>query len=205
MVNVLPGVQRKPSFGEIVGAGLGQGAKEGFSQALQRKHELELADTRKKKEEDFKFQTGLETIEAMRQIVSKGNVGRGSGILGFFGGETARDRGELEQLGTSLIPLVAAGVPVRNRQEFEKYSKIITDPSSPEDQLIGALNGLEKIFKNKVSGEEKEKSPQKRKSKGKVRFDLSNPEHRAKRDQLLKAYKGDQEKVAEILDREFES
>ena len=115
----------------------------------------------KKKEEDLgKFETGLQTISAMRDIVKSGNIGRGTSITRQFGGKDARAAAEYEQLGKSLIPLVAAGVPIRNQKEFEEYKKVLTDPSSPDAAIEGALDGLERIFKGKLTaiGETKESS-----------------------------------------------
>lgn len=162
--------------------------------------------TKKKQEDTEKFSTGLQTIDAMRQIASKKNIGRGSQILGAFGGETARDRSEFAQLGTSLIPLVAAGVPIRNLREFEQYKKIITNPSSLLSEIEGALNGLERIFNEKLEGKEEKIGSQSKVSRKseKIKFNAKNPEHLAKRNQLLKAYKGDREKVRQELNREFE-
>ena len=68
---------------------------------------------------------------------------------------------------------------------------------------IKNLSGLERIFSQQISGEE-ELPEKKKKRKGKSKFDIRNPEHKAKRDQLMKTYKGDQQKVREILLREFE-
>ncbi len=106
----------------------------------------------KKKEPDTeKFSTGLDVIGKMRDIAAKKNIGRGSSFMGFFPGETARDRSEFEQLGKSLIPIVAAGVPIRNQREFDEYKKVITDPSSSLSDIEGALTGLESIFQSKLN------------------------------------------------------
>ena len=208
MVNILPKV---PGFGErlgaVLGGGFGGGFGQGMSQASQFAQQLKLEEAKKRSMLDAmqneKFETGLDVIKGMKELVAKGNLGRGSAFLGLFGGEVAKDRAEYEQLGKSLIPLVAAGVPVRNQKEFEEYKKVITDPSAPDAAIVGALNGLERIFEQKLSGSEQEKTGG-AKGKGKVKFDISNPEHKAKRNQLLKKFKNDRAKVKEYLDREFE-
>lgn len=198
MVHILPKV---PGFGERIGAALGGSLGQGFQQGMSRSQEfaekMKLQESKKKQEDTQKFSTGLETIEQMRSILSRGNVGRGSSLMGFFPGATQRDRGELEQLGKSLIPLVAAGVPIRNQKEFEEYKKIITDPSSPIDRFEGALSGLQRIFEGKLSPDKKASN------KGKIKFNPANPEHKAKAEQLHKTYR-DKEKVREVLKREFE-
>jgi len=203
MVQIL---QKVPGFGERLGTSIGGGLGQGFQQGVSRSQEFaermkleELKQNRKNKLlEKEKFETGLNTISEMREILKRKNVGRGSGLLGFFPGETQKDRAEIEQLGKSLIPLVAAGVPIRNQKEFEEYRKTITDPSSPISSMEGALNGLERIFESKISQDEKSEK------RGKIKFNVSNPQHKAKRDQLMKRFKGDRERVAEILSREFE-
>lgn len=108
----------------------------------------------KKQEDNQKFDMGLGTIEKMRAIVKKGNIGRGTGVTRLFGGKDARDAAEYEQLGTSLIPIVAAGVPIRNQKEFDQYRKILTDASSSNAEIEGALDGLQDIFQRKLEGKE---------------------------------------------------
>lgn len=208
MVQILPKV---PGFGESMGAalggGFGQAFGSGMNQAAQFAQQLKLEEAKKRSMLDAmqneKFETGLDVIKGMKELVAKGNLGRGSGFMGLFGGETAKDRAEYEQLGKSLIPLVAAGVPVRNQKEFEEYKKVITDPSAPDAAIEGALSGLERIFEQKLASGEQQKTAQ-GKGKGKVKFDISNPEHKAKRNQLLKRFKNDRAKVKEYLDKEFE-
>lgn len=199
MVQVLESV---PGFGSSLGAALGRGVARGTSQSIQHGHALELEAAKKKSFMDQlqneKFETGLDVVKGMREIVARGNLGRGSGFMGLFGGETAKDRAEYEQLGKSLIPLVAAGVPIRNQKEFEEYRKIITDPSQPESAIEGALSGIERIFEQKLKGGQKEG-----KSSGKEFFNAANPEHKAKAEQLFKKFK-DKERVRKELKREFE-
>lgn len=200
MVQVLEGV---PSFGSSLGQSLGAGLNKGMSEGRKFSQMLQLEESKKKSMLDAmaneKFQTGLDIIGGMREIASKKNIGKFSSVLGAFPGETQKDRAEFEQLGKSLIPLVAAGVPIRNQKEFEEYKKVITDPSSPLSTIEGALNGLERIFNQKLTGKDQEKSS---KSK-KATFNSSNPEHQAKAKQLFKKF-GDKEKVREKLKLEFE-
>jgi hypothetical protein len=91
------------------------------------------------------FQAGIETVQQMRQLRAKGNLGRGSSILGFFGGETARDRGQYEQLGKSLISL-ASNIPIRNQMEFQTLAEKLYDPSLTDGEAEGVLNAMEKIL-----------------------------------------------------------
>lgn len=158
---------------------------------------LAQGSMKKKTDDTEKFSTGMDVLQQMRQVAARGKIGRGSSIMGFFPGETARDRAEFEQLGKSLIPIVAAGVPIRNQREFDEYKKVITDPSSSLDSIEGAIKGLESIFQQKLEGKgNKEKAE-------KMKFNPQNKEHQAKAKQLFKKL-GDKEKVREALKREFE-
>ena len=153
----------------------------------------------KQQEKQNNIQMGLETIDKMRQLIP--SAGPTNFIQGLFGGETTKNRAELETLGRSLIPLVAAGVPIRNQREFDEYRKIITNPNSRQSELEGALNGLQGLFERALthSGNEKESSTK----SAKERFNPENPEHRSKAERLHKTLK-DKEKVRKQLEREFE-
>ena len=74
---------------------------------FQREKELltqKLSGTKKETEnKPAEYRSGLDTISKMRKIRKKNNLGRGSAGFGFFGGETAKDRGEYTTLGNSLI------------------------------------------------------------------------------------------------------
>jgi hypothetical protein len=153
----VPILQKIPSFGEEIARGLGGGISQGLSKGFDFMREKKLIEAKQKKEDLAKFEGAGQILEQMRSIKNRGNIGRGSGFLGMFPGQTARDRAEFEQLGKSLIPLVAAGVPIRNQREFDEYKKVIVDASSSDDQIEGAINGLEKIFNMKLEGK-KEKS-----------------------------------------------
>lgn len=91
------------------------------------------------------YQAGLETIKEMREIRKRGNLGRFSEFTGFFGGDTARDRGNYEQLGKSLISL-ASTIPIRNQKEFETLAKDLYNPSLTDAQADGILNAMESII-----------------------------------------------------------
>lgn len=97
------------------------------------------------------FQSGLETIQRMRDIGNRGNLGRGSGFLSMFGGERARDFGEYEQLGKSLISL-ASNIPIRNQQEFATLAENLFDPTLPDSQRDGILTAMERIIKQSMGG-----------------------------------------------------
>lgn len=108
-----------------------------------------------KKSEDLQaniapLQAALARVNEMKNIRKKGNLGRGSSVLGFFGGETARDRGEYQTLGNSLIQY-ASNIPIRNRIEFEKLAGHLSDPSTTDSEAEGILNALEEIIGSSLS------------------------------------------------------
>jgi len=103
-----------------------------------------------KNEADYSdLQGALGTVDQMRNIRIKGNLGRASSVLGFFGGETAKDRGQYETLGNSLISY-ASNIPIRNRVEFEKLAGHLSDPSTTDDEADGILEALETIISNSM-------------------------------------------------------
>jgi len=163
MVTILNAPEKKQSFSSMLGAKLGQGIERGVSQGtnfaqqmnLEKARGRGLAQETKQMEKIKSLEMGLGTIDQMREVLKRGKLGRGSALSGFFSGDVRRDRAEYEQLGRSLIPMVAAGVPIRNQREFEEYKKVLTDPSASEDEIEGALSALESLISRSASqGEE---------------------------------------------------
>lgn len=220
MVQILPEI---PSTAKMLGHGFGQqipgmvqallgrvqGGKEseaikrltgedvsGLSPEVRRDYFKNLTSGRMNKQQEkvMALETGLGTIQKMRELIS--SAGPSNYIQGLLGGETTKNRAELEALGRSLIPLVAAGVPIRNQKEFEEYRKVITNPNSRQAELEGALNGIQSILERSTDSVEEMK-------RKKQKFSSTNPEHRKKAEQLYKTYK-DKEKVREALAKEFE-
>lgn len=142
---------------------------------------------------------GLQTINEMRRLIP--SAGPSNYLQGLAGGETTKNRAELEALGRSLIPLVATGVPIRNQKEFEEYRKIITNPNSRQAELEGALNGLQGLFERSLA--QSEVSEEKSEKQGRVKFNKAHPEHKAKAEQLMNKF-NDKSRVRKELEREFE-
>jgi len=114
MAQLFPSVKKTPSFGSMLGGSIAGGLQRGYESAQNFADQLDLQERKsqsfneelKRVEKINALQGALSTIERMREIGSKGNLGRGSQFLGYFGGETARDRGEYEQLGKSFNTIV---------------------------------------------------------------------------------------------------
>ena len=126
-----------------------------MTQSLQGQNKDMLAQSKLDRENQEKLaplQSGLSTIEQMRNLRSKGNLGRGSGVWGkLAGGDTARQSGEYEQLGKSLISL-ATNIPIRNRIEFETLAEKLYDPTIQDAEAEGILNAMERIIKGNMGG-----------------------------------------------------
>lgn len=90
------------------------------------------------------LQTGLQTIKRMRELGEGGRLGK-TLTRGIFGGQQAKERGEYEQLGKSLISL-ASTIPIRNQMEFETLSSKLYDPSLLDSEREGVLNAMERII-----------------------------------------------------------
>ena len=169
---------RKPSYSSALGQQLGAGVSSGISKGMDFSNQMKLEQSKgrglaqetKQLEKIKSLELGLGTIGQMREILQRNRLGRGSSLSALFSGEVRKDRAEYEQLGRSLIPLVAAGVPIRNQREFDEYKKVLTDPSASDDEIEGALSALEKLlersasqgedssFSSKIMGESKKKS-----------------------------------------------
>ena len=89
MVTIL---DEAPSFGSLAGKALSQGLQTGTSHGIDFANKMKLEQSRgkglaqeaKNIEKAKMMETGLGTISQMRQILEKGNLGRGSGFSGFF-------------------------------------------------------------------------------------------------------------------------
>ena len=85
--------------------------------------------------------SGLETLDEMETVGKKGNLGLLSPVTKYLSSDTAKDIGNYEQLGKSLIQL-AAPMKITNRQEFEEYATKISDPSLRDAEREGIIQAL---------------------------------------------------------------
>jgi len=123
--------------------------QEAFKQFLtgQREEEGKL---RKAQEEVAPLQSALETVDRMRSIRKKGNLGIPSKFSKYFDETVRKDRGEYEQLGKSLIQY-ATNIPIRNRLEFETLADKLYDPNITDAEAKGVLDAMERIIKSSLS------------------------------------------------------
>lgn len=97
-----------------------------------------------KKEENAIVQ---DSFNEMANILKKGNIGRGSGIKGFFGGETAKDAAYFNSLKASLIAAVRDRVNkgVLSNQKFQYIvNELLPQSTDLEDTIEGKLRGIAK-------------------------------------------------------------
>lgn len=113
----------------------------------------------KKKLENREKLAGLEAargrVELMRAIRKKGNLGfsaqpRAIASNIFGSGEAAKDVGEYETLGNSLISF-ASDIVIRNQKEFEKLTGRLTDPYITDKEAEGIINSLERIINDSMA------------------------------------------------------
>jgi|SRR5687767_11852685 len=99
------------------------------------------------------LQGAMDTLNRMKALRKKGNLGIGSTYSPFE--KTRKEAGEYEQLGKSLIQY-ATNIPIRNRIEFETLAENLYDPTITDAKAEGILNAMERIIKNSLeaAGEE---------------------------------------------------
>lgn len=141
-----------------------------FGLAMQGKNQQELETLKQqgkpnKKEDSIALLEGaMGTLNRMKQLRKKGNLGIGSTISPF--GQTRKEAGEYEQLGKSLIQY-ATNIPIRNKVEFEVLAEELYDPTITDAKAEGILNAMQRIIENSMKatdGSEREQinQPQKK-------------------------------------------
>jgi hypothetical protein len=188
-----------PSFGTQLARNLGGGISRGLTNAQEFAQRIALEKEKQKGRKNMysevmkeqQLSSALNTISNMQDLLRRNNVGTKFGFnLSPWKntGEEGRDRGEFEKLGQSLIPVVAAGVSIRNQKEFEEYKKIITDPDAPRAKIEGALSGLQRMVQERLGSEEEmvaNGSPEKEKHEGFVMMETpSGTKKRVPRDKV---------------------
>jgi len=133
--------------------------------------------------------------------------------IGFFSQykptpEAFYNRAKLKTLSSDMLTFYKSLFPRGiTQEEFKRFEKdYLPKPSDTTASIQGKLDAFEDLINRKIGSFEEpaEKAPKKVEKEGKTKFNISNPEHKAKRDQLMKTYKGDRQRVEEILRREFE-
>jgi hypothetical protein len=125
-----------------------------FGLAMQGKNQKELESLKQqgkpnKQEENpsVLLEGAMDTLNRMKQLRKKGNLGIGSTISPF--GQTRKEAGEYEQLGKSLIQY-ATNIPIRNKVEFEVLAEQLYDPTITDAKAEGILNAMQRIIENSM-------------------------------------------------------
>jgi hypothetical protein len=197
MVQILEGT---PSFGQsmgkALGSGLGEGIRTGSNRAAEFSQAMQMQKAKQKQEDTGLKLRGLESIDQMREILSRGKTG-----WNFFNYATEEGRADRQAMDTAALNLERLAVEMQgkgtlSKPRFEYMLQRLPSSDKSDAANKSALDEWERI----LGGEGEIKG---KKSKSKPIFDSSNPEHKSKASQLYKTY-GDKEKVREKLKLEFE-
>ncbi len=125
-------------------------AKEFATQLRPQSGSSDDKDSRKQQQSVAGLEGAMNTVNRMREIRKKGNLGFGSSVTGIFNPEIRKDSGEYKQLGKSLIQF-ATTIPIRNRLEFETLAESLYDPTITDAEAEGTLDSMERIINNSLS------------------------------------------------------
>lgn len=166
----LQGQQKEKEFGQKSQFDQRQAAQKSeddFNKAQQLQTEkykfLEEAESRKpqkinaqeakiKKEEEEKKQTSdraQNSFNTMVDILKKGNIGRGSSVKSFFGGEAAKDTGKFLSatagLEAMLVDMVSRGTLSNTRFKYITET-ILPKPTDSDAEIEGKLSALAELL-----------------------------------------------------------
>lgn len=108
---------------------------------------------------------GQESFNGIAKLLNKGNVGKGSGFLSYFGGKTAEDTGEFLSLTggieSMMVDMVSRGTLSNVRFQYITDT-LLPKPTDTQAEIKGKLKGLSQILGLDASeldgGKEKEES-----------------------------------------------
>jgi hypothetical protein len=119
----------------------------------------------KNKEKLAGYTGALNSINKMKEIGKKGNLGIGTSFWQAIDPNARKDAGEYETLGKSLISFIS-DIPIRNKAEFEVMAHSLYDPSTSDSKRQGILDGLQFRIEEAMRGyEDEEEFPLSKKKK----------------------------------------
>ena len=193
--------ERRTSLAEMFGAGVGRGIERGQDFASQMAVQQQRLQNQKAQEIEALKSMGFSSIQNMRDIISRGQTGWNP--LGFITPQGRADRAALDTAALNLERLAAdmVGKGTLSRQRFEFLKERLPSSGKTDAENEAILNEWENIL---GMSEETSEKPRSKTRAVKPKFNIQDPEHKAKRDQLMKSFGGNQKKVREALLREFE-
>jgi hypothetical protein len=114
-----------------------------------KQNQSEKTENKKIKEKTAPLENALKSVNMMKQLRKKGNLGVYSKAKGIFSSQTRTDRAKYQTLGNSLISF-AASIPIRNKLEFEQLTGMLNDPNITDESAAGVLDALETIIKGSM-------------------------------------------------------
>ena len=118
-------------------------------------NEFQSRQDSKKAKSDYQkniapLESALDSISAMEDIGSRGNLGVGTTLRGMISPKARRDAAEYSRLGKSLIQF-SSNIPIRNRAEFETLAHDLYDPSISDASREGILNAMKQIIQSSMN------------------------------------------------------
>lgn len=156
------------------------------------------------------FESAILALDELESMVDQPGIGM-SGILNPS--SSARfNRGRFQSLQAAVLPIFKSMFPRGMTEKEFKFiqENYIPQASDTEQKIKGKIEGLRRLVQSDDIGRpdsmdefsEEEGEPQQQRER--VKFDIRNPQHKARRDQVLRKTGGDQRKAQQVLLKEFD-
>ncbi len=137
---------KSPEIRKQVIANTSAEQRENRKNEINQQFELRKAEKENKKAR-APFEGALNSINKMKNLGKKGNLGFGLGMRKPFSKEARKDSSEYEILGKGLIQFIS-DIPIRNRTEFEVMAHDLYNPSKTDAEREGILDALQGKIEN---------------------------------------------------------
>jgi hypothetical protein len=127
-----------------------QKQKFGFQKELEEGKPKVISKEESEKEDQKRvMDVGQKSFDRMSELLKSNRLGRGSGFLSMFGGQTGKDVGEFTALTggleSMLVDMVSRGTLSNTRFDYIKNT-LLPNPGDPDDVIEGKLKGLAQIL-----------------------------------------------------------
>jgi len=217
MIQIIPEIPKRESFGEKLGRGIGQGATTLFQQLAEAHQQKKAGEYFKNLAEthpnDQKYQLLAAAYQSPLPFEEKRNIAKALMAGDAYRSEqqerltkdsiSARYGRAIGEIDNSLKNgLYRYGTP-----EYEQAIELRKRLAKERNTLLGfAGTEDESLDENEDEGIiQPKKQPKKVVSSQKLpKFDVNNPKHRARRDAVLRKTQGNRKKAGLVLSKEFE-